>query len=179
MWFWVSQGLYANHRVGVLCSLSPESFRLVTQSERAKAPWLTWPRIPSYGNQSVGGEQTEMVCSHIAHLGREEMVLDTRVGKHWISHSLAKAQGATGWEVPLRTQVLINIVLFWHPRQKQDKENRAALLHQVPRWVNLFAYTSHMLFVAMIKHSKYNLSLKYLPYLLYLLCPVHKLLLNL
>lgn len=52
------------------------------------------PRIPSYGNQSVGGEKTEMVHSHISRLGREETVLDTRVGKHWISHSLAKAPGS-------------------------------------------------------------------------------------
>lgn len=52
------------------------------------------PRIPSYGNQSVGGEKTEMVHSHIWHLGKEETVLDTRVGKQWISHSLAKAPGS-------------------------------------------------------------------------------------
>ena len=52
------------------------------------------PRIPSYGNQSVGGEKTEMVHSHISHLGRQKTVLNTRVGKHWISHSLAKAPGS-------------------------------------------------------------------------------------
>lgn len=38
-------------------------------------------RIPSYGKQSVGGEDTEGVHSHISQLGTEEMVLDTRAGK--------------------------------------------------------------------------------------------------
>lgn len=91
------------------------------------------PRIPSCGNQSVGGEKTEMVHGHILHLGREDTVFDTRVGKHWVSHSSAKAPGSYWVRSSPKNSSSINLVLFWHPRHQTKQREQGCPTPLYPR----------------------------------------------
>lgn len=106
MWLWVSQGLHVNHGVGVLYSLSPESLSLVTGPEHTVAPWLTCPGFLPVETKAWEGRKQKwcMVTSCIW----EERIqsLTQELGNTEYPTVQLKPQGATGWEVPLRTQVL-------------------------------------------------------------------------
>lgn len=94
MWLGVSQGLYVNHGVGVLCSLSPESFRLVTRPERATAPWLTCPGFLPTETRAWEGRKQKWCTATSDIWEKRRRSLTQELGKQWISHSLAKAPGS-------------------------------------------------------------------------------------